>query len=251
MYGKVREEDCDVVEFHNHCTDTWLGIICFLMFLQTFVIVGVGVTGVMLYDANQAEIQAWIDLPWANMAHSVDKGFTNLEAAPIEGTLSNAYLSSEKLKYMLDYHDRTTFSQLKIFSDELVENKDLLKRANEAIRETIPAVKKVQRALGDEPVQDLQETIHKIRHIAMLLDDKELKQTYDAVSTFLATMNVVVTPENVDGLVRSAKSISHAVDTSLTPENVNKTVHAIEDFEKTMHKAESTVGKICLILGNQ
>ena len=60
------KEDCEVLEYHNnnHCTNIWLGVICVLLFLQATVVVGAGITSILIYSHNQDKVEAWINLPW-------------------------------------------------------------------------------------------------------------------------------------------------------------------------------------------
>ena len=59
----------------------------------------------------------------------------------------------------------------------------------------------------------------------------------------------VFSEENVKSIINSVHKIGSAVQTTLTPTNINKTLNAVEDFDKSLHRAEATVGKIGLILG--
>lgn len=247
-YAKM-EEKCEVLEYHNNnrCTHIWLGLICALMFIQAVVVVFAGVTTLVLYDANKAEVNAWINLPWTDMAKSVDKGYDSIKTAPISGTLANAYVSSSKLRSMLEYHESTTFTQLKRFSDELEKNKGMISDVSVAARQALPAIKQVQKALGDKPIEDLTGILHKT-NVAMGVIDQD-KKNYLRATTLVDNVNNLLEPSNVNKTINAAQTISHVLNDTLTPDNVNKTVNALNDVDQSIHRAENTFAKIGSILG--
>jgi len=217
------------------------------MFIQAVVIVFAGVTTLVLYEANHEKVEAWINLPWVDMAKSVDNGYDGLKTAPIHGTLQNAYVSTSKLRSMLEYHDKTTFTQLKKFSDELNKNKGMIGDVGVAARQALPAIKQVQKVLGDGPVADLTGILHKT-NAAMDVIDQD-KKNYLRATSLVDNVNNLLEPSNVNKTINAAQTISHVLNETLTPDNVNKTVHALNDVDESIHRAENTFAKIGSILG--
>lgn len=248
QYEKM-DDKSEVLQHPNdkRCTHIWLGLICALMFIQAVVIVFAGVTTLVLYDANQAKVQAWINLPWVDMAKSVDNGYDGLKHAPVADTLQNAYFSASKLRSMLEYHDKTTFTQLKSFSDELEKNKGMISDVGVAARQALPAIKQVQKLLGDKPIEDLSGILHKTNAVMDIIDQD--KKNYLRATSLMDNVNNLLEPSNVNKTIHAAQIISHVLNNTLTPDNVNKTVHALNDVDESIHRAENTFAKIGSILG--
>ena len=249
-YERFRD-DIDVYVSANHCTNIWLGVICCIMFLQAIVVVGAGATTVWLYSSNQAEVKAWINLPWAEMAHSVDTSYRDLKGTPIHKTVDNAVESAAKLRSMLDFHDKHTFHQLNSFTDELVKNKGMLDDISNVAKETLPAMRQVNKALGHGSVQDITGILHKTNGVMNFLtkDEKEAKQNYKRGKTLIDQVNNLLHPDNIQRSINAAEKISQVMDSALTPNNVNRTIHAITDFDNSIHKAEHRMSLIGQILG--
>lgn len=254
MYRKVEDQPCDVVEYHDngsHCSNVWLGLIFFVAALQCIVVVGAGITGYYLYDANQEDIQAWINLPWQDMALSVQSTYITSKDAPIHQTILNAYQSTSKLKSILNYHDRTTLKQFKLFSDLLVEDKNIIRDIHQTAIKSMNAMHRVNMVLRDQPIDDFAEILHKTRHMLQLFDDDELRKSYNLGMSIGNKMNVVMTKENVEMIANGVHTLSVTANAVLTASNINRTLHVMEDFDSSLHRAENTVSKIGLLLGSK
>lgn len=254
MYRKVEDPQCDVVEYHdnsNHCSNVWLGFIFFVALLQCIVIVGTGVTGYYIYDANQDDIQAWINLPWRDMATSVQTTYVTSKDAPIHQTILNAFHSTSKLKSILNYHERTTLKQFKIFSDLLVEDKNIIRDIHQTAIKSMNAMHRVSMLLGDQPIDDFAGILSKTRHTMELLDDNELRKSYLLGMDIGTKMNAALTEENVKMVANGIDKLSVTANAVLTASNINRTLHVMEDFDSSLHRAENTVSKIGLILGSK
>ena len=239
------KDDCEVLEYHNdnRTTNIWLGLICFLTFLQAIVVVGAGVTTVLFYNSNQAKVEAWINLPWVEMAHSIDTGYTGLKDAPLQGTLQNAYASTSKLRSMLDYHEVHTFKKIEEMAKEMVKNKDTL-------QDITNAVKQVNKALGDEQVEDITGILHSTNGaMSYMRKSGEANKIYASGKTLVQQVNHLLHPENVQRTIQSIEKLSKVMDSTFTADNVNRTIHAISDFDNSIHKAENRMALIGHILG--
>lgn len=255
MVGPQRYErfksDCEVLEYHNnnHCTNIWLGLIFFVLLLQAFIVVGAGVTTVVLYTHNQEKVNSWINLPWTEMAQTVGTTYNNVKDTPVSETLNNAYFSASKLRSMLDYHDKTTLRQVKLITDELMKNKDSISKISDITKETIPALKQINTVLKPGTVGDITGILHKTNTVMSYFNGQpeETKKNYKRGTDMVDNANHLLSPENVQRTLASIEKISNALDSTLTPDNVNRTLHAISDFDSSLHTAESRLEKIGLI----
>ncbi len=242
------KNDCEVLEYHNnnHCTNIWLGLIFVVLLLQAIVVVGAGVTTALIYTNNQEKVDAWINLPWADMAKTVDSTYNEVKVAPIHETLANAHVSSMKLRHMVDDLDRTTLSKVRVIADELMKNKDAISDISNITQATLPALKQINSLLQDQPVQDLTGVIHKTNKFMSYMDNdpKEAKKNYARGTDMVDNVNHLISPGNVQRTIKSIEKISKVMDSTLTPTNVNKTLHAISDFDSSLHKAESRMEMI-------
>jgi len=247
------KDNCEVLEYHNnnHCSNIWLGLIFVVLLLQAIVVLSAGVTTVLIYNSNQEKVQAWINLPWGDMAQSVDDGYAGLKAAPISGTFNNAYKSAAKLRSMLEFHDRTTMRKVQIVVDELMKNKDAISQIANITHETLPALKKINKVLADQPVKDITGVIHKANAFMDFVsqDSKEGNKNYQRVTGIADNINHLVSPHNVERTIASIEKISKVMDSTLTTYNVNKTIDALSDFDSSIHKAENRMALIGQILG--
>lgn len=252
MRNKERYErftnDSEVVKYHNnnHCTNIWLGLIFVVLLLQAIVVVGAGVTTLVIYSNNQEKVDAWINLPWTDMAKTVDKTYVGFKVTPLHETLSNAHVSSMKVRHMLDDMERTTLSKVRIVADELMKNKGAIADISNITKATLPALKQINKALAEQHVHDLTGVIHKTNKFMNYLtnDPKEAKKNYKRGTDMMDNVNHLVSPENVQRTIESIEKISKVMDSTLTPTNVNKTLHAISDFDSSLHKAESRMERI-------
>jgi len=242
------KNDCEVLEYHNnnHCTNIWLGLICFLLFLQATIVVGAGVTTIVLYSHNQEKVEAWIDLPWADIAKTVDSTYNQVKVAPIHETIANAHVSSMKLRHMVNDLDKTTLSKVRVIADELMKNKDAISSISNITQATLPALKQINSLFQDQPVQDITGVIHKTNKFMSYLDGDphEAKKNYERSTDMMDNVNHLISPGNVQRTIKSIEKISNVMDSTLTPDNVNKTLHAISDFDSSLHKAESRMESI-------
>ncbi len=246
-YDRFKNE-CEVLEYHNnnHCTNIWLGLICFLLFLQATIVVGAGVTTIVLYSHNQEKVEAWINLPWADMANTVDTTYNEVKVAPVHETLANAHISSMKLRHMLNDLEKNTLAKVRLVADELEKNKGTISQITNVTQETLPALRKIHHLLADQPVKDLTGVIHKTNKFMGYLDNdpNEAKKNYERGTDMMDNVNHLLSPKNVQRTIKSIEKISKVMDSTLTATNVNKTLHAIEDFDSSLHKAESRMEKI-------
>lgn len=240
--------DCEVLEYHNnnHCTNIWLGLICFLLFLQATIVVGAGVTTIVLYSNNQEKVEAWINLPWTDMAKSVDTTYNEVKVAPIHETIANAHVSSMKLRHMLNDVERNTLTKVQLIADELEKNKGTISQITNVTQQTLPAIRQLHHLLSEQPVRDITGVIHKTNKFMSYLDNdpEEAKKNYERGTDMMDSVNHLISPGNVQRTINSIEKISKVMDSTLTPTNVNKTLHAISDFDSSLHKAESRMEKI-------
>lgn len=242
------KNDCEVLEYHNnnHCTNIWLGLIFVVLLLQAIVVVGAGVTTALIYTNNQEKVDAWINLPWTDMAKTVGTTYDGLKVAPIHETITNAHVSSMKLRHMVDDLDKTTLSKVRVIADELMKNKDAISHISNITQATLPALKQINLLLQDQPVQDLTGVIHKTNKFMGYLDNnpEETKKNYARGTGIIDNVNHLISPGNVQRTINSIEKISKVMDSTLTPDNVDKTLHTISDFDSSLHKAESRMERI-------
>ena len=131
-------------------------------------------------------------------------------------------------------------------ADELHKNKGTISQITNLTHETLPALRQIHNLLSDQPVQDLTGVIHKTNKFMSYLDNdpKEAKKNYVRGTHMMDNVNHLISPGNVQRTIKSIEKISKVMDSTLTPTNVNKTLHAISDFDSSLHKAESRMEKI-------
>lgn len=231
MYVPVKTESDHHVSTAN-CTNRWLAAICFLIFLQSIVVLSIAVTGVLVYHEHESDIAAWQNLNWKGMAKTVHATYTEVEAHPVGTTLKNVHSASIKL-------DNLPYDEIKVMAHELAKHKKSLNKIDVILGEMIPSLQEINALLHDDMVVDLKGILQKMNQVA------SSPETAEAVHQ----ARKVLSEENVKSIIDSVHKIGSAVQTTLTPTNINKTLNAVEDFDKSLHRAEATVGKIGLILG--
>ena len=246
-------------EEHSHnkrsgtmsCTNILLLLIAIFTAIQAIVFLSAGISALNFYDNNKLKIDEWIKLPWDQMARTVGSTYEQEKANPVAGTLSNAFFAANELRKTVEYHSNNTFPQLKNFSDELMKHKSMIGKISNLTEETLPAVKKINKALGNGTVHDLTGILHKTNKVMNYLDNdkQESKKNYDRGTTLIDQVNHLMSPENVKKSLDAVEKIGKALDSTLTTDNVNKTIHAISDFDKSLHKAEDRLHKIGEIFG--
>lgn len=232
MYNRVQSHDTEHLSSTASCTNKWLSAICFLTFLQAIVVVGIAATGAMVYHDHESDIAAWQNLNWKGMANTLHSTYTEVDKHPIGATLNNVHSASVKL-------DNIPYDEIREMSHELIKHKKALGKIDIILGELIPSLQEINSLLHDDMVIDLKGILNKVNVVV------RSPVTADAVHQ----AREILSEHNVDVIVNSVKQIGSAVEIGLTPENINRTLHALEDFDKSLHRAESTVGKIGLILG--
>ena len=112
-------------------------------------------------------------------------------------------------------------------------------------------MKKINHALANTTVHDLTGILHKTNKVMNYLDNdkEESKKNYNRGTTLIDQVNHLMSPENVKKSLDAVEKIGKALDSTLTTDNVNKTIHAISDFDKSLHRAEDRLHKIGEIFG--
>lgn len=233
------------------CTNILLSMIALFTFIQAMVSLSAGISAVNFYENNKVKIDEWIKLPWDEMAQTVGSTYQQEKSNPVAGTLSNAFFAANELRKTVEYHSNNTFPQLKNFSDELMKHKSVIGKISNLTEKTLPAVIKINKALGNGTVHDLTGILHKTNKVMNYLDNdkEESKKNYDRGTTLIDQVNHLMSPENVKKSIDAVEKIGKALDSTLTTDNVNKTIHAISDFDKSLHRAEDRLHKIGEIFG--
>lgn len=229
------------------CTNILLSLIALFTFVQAIIVLTATVSTVNFYENNKEKIDEWANLPWDQMAHTVETTFEQEKQTPVAGTLSNVFSAAQNLKHAVEYQG----PKIKMITDEMVKNKDMFQKISHLTEETLPAVQKIHNALADAPVADLTGVIHKTNKVMSYLekDKKKIKETYDRSSTLIDQVNNLLHPDNVQKSLDALDKIATTMDSTLTTDNVNKTIHAISDFDKSLHRAEDRLHKIGEIFG--
>jgi len=241
-YEKLQEPPKQV------CTHRWFMAIVVLLGIQSAVLVGMVIGGIVTYDNNKESIDAWMNLPWTSIAASVDNGYKTLQQTPIHETLTNAYVSTERVKQLINYHEGTTLKSFKQFSDEMAANKYLFQNVAQASADVLPVIQQLKKALGDEPIADVHSLVAQSKHLVTLLTDDEIKSTYFAAMALIKDMDMLIRTHQAKEFMESVSKASNAFATSFTNSNINRTIHAIEDFEHSVHKAEARMERVGEIL---
>ena len=246
-------------EEHSHkkrsatmsCTNILLLLIAIFTAIQAIVFLSAGISALNFYENNKLKIDEWVKLPWDQMARTVGSTYEQERENPVAGTLSNAFFAANELRKTVEYHSNNTFPQLKNFSDELMKHKSVIGKISNLTEASLPAVQKINKALGNGTVHDLTGILHKTNKVMDYLDnDKdESKKNYDRGTTLIDQVNHLMSPENVKKSIDAVEKIGKALDSTLTTDNVNKTIHAISDFDKSLHRAEDRLHKIGEIFG--
>lgn len=233
------------------CTNILLSIIALCTFIQAMVVLTAGISSINFYEANKIKIDEWIKLPWDQMAQTVGTTYRQEQQNPVSGTLSNAFSAAEQLKQMVEYHSNNTFPQLKNFSDELIKHKSMIGKISNLTEATLPAVQKINKALGNGTVHDVTGILRKTNKVMTYLDsdEQESKKNYNRGTTLIDQVNNLMSPDNIKKSLEAVEKIGKALDSTLTTDNVNKTIHAISDFDKSLHRAEDRLHKIGEIFG--
>ena len=79
--------------------------------------------------------------------------------------------------------------------------------------------------------------------------DTLLNKIYSSGKTLVQQVNHLLQPENVQRSIQSLEKLSKVMDSTFTADNVNRTIHAISDFDNSIHKAENRMALIGHILG--
>lgn len=152
------------------CTNILLSLIALFTFVQAIIVLTATVSTLNFYEQNKEKIDNWVNLPWNQMAHTVETTFEQEKQNPIAGTLANAFIVTRDLKHAVEYHE----PKIKMITDEMVKNKEMFKKISHVTEETLPAVQKIHNALAEAPVADLTGIIHKTNKVMNYLDnDKE------------------------------------------------------------------------------
>lgn len=245
MYNKLNTE----VQIPNTIvkrTNQLLGCICFFTALQSVMLLIVCIGGLAVYDKHEDDIMAWATLPWKGMAGSVHKSYIQLQKTPIEHTLENAHTATVKLNSILQYHNDTTLSQFRIISDDLLENKGMIKTLHETIENLLPTIIHLQQILTGPAIPDLEGIV---RRTNIVVNSKKTEKTINDTKAMLKKINMVLTRENIETVIHSIKTLSSTLEATMTASNINKTLNVIEDLDKSFHKAENTISTIGSILG--
>ena len=233
------------------CTNILLSVIALCTFIQAVVFLSASVSALNFYENNKVKIDEWVKLPWDQMAQTVGTTYEQEQKNPVAGTLSNAFFAANELRKTVEYHSNNTFPQLKNFSDELMKHKSVIGKLSNLTEATLPAVNKINHALGNGTVHDLTGILHKTNKVMNYLDNdkEESKKNYNRGTTLIDQVNHLMSPENVKKSLDAVEKIGKALDSTLTTDNVNKTIHAISDFDKSLHRAEDRLHKIGEIFG--
>ena len=232
-------------------TNILLALIAFFTFIQSIIVLTVGMSGIVFYGQNKGKIDAWSQLPWGEMAQTVEKTYQKEKQNPVSGTLSNAFDAANELKETIKYHRNHTFPHIESFAKELKKQKNTFHSIYNLSEATLPAVKQIHAALGHRQVHDITGIIHKTNKIMDFIesDDKERQKNYRRGTTLIDQVNHLMHPENIKKSLAAVEKISNVMDTTLTADNVNKTMHAISDFDNSLHRAETRLSKIGQIFG--
>lgn len=230
------------------CSNRWFMAIVLLLGIQCAVLVGMVIGGIVTYDNNKESIDAWVNLPWTSIAASVDNGYQTLQHTPIHETLTNAYVSTERIKQLINYHEGTTLKSFKQFSDEMAANKHLFQNVARASADVLPVIQQLKKALGDGPIADVHELVAQSKHLVTLMTDDEIKSTYFAAMAFIKDMDALLRTNQTREFMESVNKAGNAFAASFTNSNINRTIHAIEDFDHEIHKAESRMERVGEIL---
>lgn len=246
-------------EEHSHnkrsgtmsCTNILLLLIAIFTAIQAIVFLSAGISAINFYEHNKLKIDEWVKLPWDQMAHTVGSTYEQEQKNPVAGTLGNAFFITKHLKQVVEYHSNNTFPQLRNFSQELIKQKSIFGKISNLTEETLPAVQKINKALRNTTVRDLTGILHKTNKVMNYLDNdkQESKKNYDRGTTLIDQVNHLMSPENIKKSLDAVEKIGKALDSTLTTDNVNKTIHAISDFDKSLHRAEDRLHKIGEIFG--
>lgn len=234
---------------HTSCTNVWLGLIFFAVFVQMAVVATAGVVGYMFYDANIDNIESWANLPWSEMAGSVGTSYTSLQKTPVEGTLMNAYEASSTVNKLLSYHKENTLVKLEEFVNEASNNKNLFQHIHSASIQLLPAINALRTTLKDENVEDISIILKKIKNNVQSLSDDELKKMATTTGNILNVIQTVFTQDKVDAIASSVKSLTKTIDKTFTEENINASFKLMKDVDHTVMRAETTASSIGQILG--
>ena len=233
-------------------TNILLSLIAFFTFIQSVIVFTAGISGIVFYGQNKDKIEAWSELPWDEMAHTVEKTYQKEKETPITGTIQNAFYAANELKETIQHHKDHTLPHIEHFANELSKHKNTFHSIYNLSEATLPAVKQIHTALGHRQVHDITGILHKTNKVMNLIesDKKETQTNYRRGTTLIDQVNNLMHPENVKKTIAAVDKISTALDTTLTADNVNKTMHVISDFDNSLHKAESRLSKIGKIFGN-
>lgn len=232
---KTEEEKNDQMHSTANCTNKWLAAICFLIFLQAIVVVTIAATGVVVYNEHEEDIVAWRKLDWRGMANTVNDTYNEVEQHPVGLTLKNVHSASKKL-------DGLPFEELKNISQEILNHKMVLDQVNQLFTELVPAMERINTMFQGTVLIDIEQILRDYR-------SDRTKKFLNSSEALLHKVNNVLTVERVDSFKDTFAEISATMNRTLTTSNINKTLTAMEDFDNTLHRAETTASKIGLILG--